>query len=421
MKIENKIQSHYLKKKYGEGLLILVALVGLVLVEPGFSQEANSHPPLVSLKATRCLNCHGEVVKKQYVHPPVKEESCDICHEITITPEKTTVRLADEPRKLCFTCHDSIQNKLSKKNLHPPAEEGCLDCHRPHNSPYPHLLPQPDPQVCASCHVLEDPAFRKAHGYQPVVERGCDSCHDAHGSDQEHLFPAQFQHPPFSGGECTTCHRRPRRKQVRLRGEENKLCFSCHADLEEKLKGQKVLHAPLQKGRCSGCHNPHLSDNTKFLRQEGKGLCFTCHPEIQSLLATDHPHPPAEEGCLDCHQAHGADFEFMLTEKTPDNCLACHDATEEAFRKKHYQQPAEKLDCGECHNPHGSVNETLLNTFSHSPFLSGECDTCHLNTAEDQKIQIAEDGGNELCLACHNDKSKTKEKPYPHGALETGE
>ncbi|MFQ6108812.1 MAG: cytochrome c3 family protein [Candidatus Aminicenantales bacterium] len=376
---------------------------------------------MISLEATKCIACHEDQIKGKFVHVPAKEENCDSCHDVKIEEGKTTVALVEKGDSLCLTCHDEIEELMAKKNIHPALEEGCGLCHDPHSSDYPKELISGREEICSNCHEIDEEAFKTEHGRQPVVNAGCGKCHDPHASDEDKLFVGKFQHLPFKEGECEACHKRPRGTRIRLRGKEGSLCYSCHADKEKEFSG-KGAHTPVKKGECSQCHNPHLENHKHQLIGEGNRLCLSCHEEIASLLKAGNVHPPSDESCLNCHSAHASENIFALNEKVPDNCLNCHDAEEKAFQAKHFNQKGESLYCAECHNPHGSENEALLNTYSHPPFIEKECGSCHLNTEDDIKIKLVEDGKNELCYTCHDDKKidSDKDELFEHEAIEVG-
>ncbi|MEZ4652406.1 MAG: cytochrome c3 family protein [Candidatus Eisenbacteria bacterium] len=88
----------------------------------------------------------------------------------------------------------------------PPAEEGeCLTCHQPHQSEEASLLTEGIPDLCASCHDVEDDDFREAHLGAVGTSVDCRGCHDPHGSKEAGLFQ-ELTHAPFAAGGCEACH-----------------------------------------------------------------------------------------------------------------------------------------------------------------------------------------------------------------------
>ncbi|MFQ6084312.1 MAG: cytochrome c3 family protein [Candidatus Aminicenantia bacterium] len=383
--------------------------------------KANPHPTLVSWDTTKCITCHDDLIKGKFIHSPVKEVSCDFCHEMKKQEDKTMVGFVAKGDVLCLTCHSEIEDLLTKKNIHPAIEEGCGLCHNPHSSDNPKQLVSSREEICSNCHDIQEEVFKNKHGRQPVALVGCHKCHNPHSSDEEKLFVGKFKHLPFQEEECNACHKRPRGTKIRLRAEGAVLCYACHSDKEKEFT-KKSIHTPVKRGECTECHSPHLTNYNFQLINGGNKLCLGCHNKIAALLKTNNIHPPAEESCLNCHSAHASDNIFHLNEKVSTICLNCHDTEEASFKPKHYNQKGESLNCAECHNPHGSENEKLMNTYSHPPFVEKNCDSCHLNTEADTEIKLVENGGNELCYSCHDDKRKdlSKKDTIQHEAIEAG-
>lgn len=413
-----------MKNKQSLAILLLFSFFFLGSTESitGKGGESKPHPTLVNLESSNCTTCHENITDKKFVHSLLKESGCDSCHEMNKQDSKVTVGLMEEGNGLCFVCHSGIKEKSSKEYPHAAVEEGCSTCHHPHSSDNSNLLVAGMEELCGTCHDIQEEEFKKTHGRQPVPRVGCGACHDSHGSDEAKLIRGKFKHVPFKQGECTACHKRPRGKNIRLRGEGAKLCYACHGDKEKEFNSFSghSLHPPIKKGECSGCHDPHMSNHKSLLKGEGKELCFRCHEDISNILKSKNIHPPVEESCQDCHSAHGSQNSSLLVEKEVTLCLNCHDTDDETYKSKHYSQKPEDLKCSECHNPHGSNGSTLMNTFGHPPFTEKECDSCHEDVGEDKKIKLASENVSELCLTCHDDKAvdESNKEVTPHGALE---
>jgi predicted CXXCH cytochrome family protein len=163
--------------------------------------------------------CHGALVKAAHVHPPAAE-GCENCHEATggTHPDSTRsgFRLVQQGGALCAQCHDPF---AGTKSRHAPVAEGeCLACHDPHASAQPKLLRRPLNDLCFECHEHE--AFR-VHAVVGV---------DLGGSH------------PLSGGA------------------------------DPARKGERFT--------CVSCHEPHASDSPRLWRfgaQEAFDLCGRCH------------------------------------------------------------------------------------------------------------------------------------------------
>lgn len=106
-------------------------------------------------------------------HRPVAERHCRECHQTEgrFVPIEMT-------EQLCDKCHKAQRER--EKWDHGPINLGtCVPCHRSHESPYPHLLDQPEPEVCLQCH--KDDLQRPVQAHQgPAAQKGCTTCHDPH-------------------------------------------------------------------------------------------------------------------------------------------------------------------------------------------------------------------------------------------------
>src|SRR5262252_7578229 len=91
-------------------------------------------------------------------------------------------------------------------------------------------------------------------------------------------------HPPYEEKKCTECHES--RFTVKMKGPQDKVCFSCHQELGKTFTPAKVKHQPAENGECSSCHDPHGSANPKMLVEKGEKLCAQCHEDLPKQLAT---------------------------------------------------------------------------------------------------------------------------------------
>ena len=81
------------------------------------------------------------------------------------------------------------------------------------------------------CHDPKDADLQKAHNNQPFGTANCVQCHDPHQSDSPKLM-AKFQHVPFQGNGCDTCHQPAKDGKVVLTQTDTKaLCLTCHDDI----------------------------------------------------------------------------------------------------------------------------------------------------------------------------------------------
>jgi predicted CXXCH cytochrome family protein len=161
-----------------------------------------------------CRNCH-EVPQAApaggSLHAPARD-GCIECHQ----PHASAAShfLLAPARPLCVNCHTEVGERLEKENVHPPAGQdgGCLECHGPHSAGEPNLLRSPVSKTCLACHDAGTAKFAEKHLAFPAEGMDCGECHDPHSSRMAGLLLPE-SHAPFTGGECTACHKEPRPKQ----------------------------------------------------------------------------------------------------------------------------------------------------------------------------------------------------------------
>jgi predicted CXXCH cytochrome family protein len=391
----------------------------LTAFSPLEAQRPKPHPRLADLATTRCQNCHGDLVENMAsVHPPAADD-CTICHTMTLGETATTVELVDQEPGLCVFCHDDKETAAAGElpSPHFPVTDSCLTCHSPHGSESPRLLFAAVPELCLTCHLVED--LQEKHGNQITEATNCVLCHMPHGSETQRLLAGKRLHPPFAEGSCEACHRAPFGNRVRFRSRGEKLCTACHGDKMDPAPEGGSFHPALngERGRpgCVSCHSPHMSDRPRLLLKSSPTLCGDCHPPILAAAKAPSGHYPAGEDCLTCHQPHKAPQRKLLDESPPDLCLMCHDPEE--LQTIHMGRDPSDFVCTRCHTPHGSGNPKLLAENVHPPILDG-CDICHETLSYDEQL---EGGESALCLLCHDDIGELADNaPFPHFALEVG-
>ncbi len=379
------------------GLLAAVTLVALAAEpQPGdYTQNCTT------------ASCHGDLTKRPVVHDPVRQDSCDACHEAEDGAEHGFT-LTTDAQELCYECHDDPEGA----NVHPPVAEGqCTACHDPHGAAVKFLLTAPTvSEVCTDCHdeLLEDLAF--LHG--PVAAGACTACHNPHASDLSSL----------------------------LKRESVKLCTACHETIANRIGTLPHKHPPATED-CTTCHNPHGAGNKMMLNASPPDLCFECHDDIAELAedaTVKHDALTIKKSCSNCHDAHGSTSEHLLSKKPLELCLSCHgksvksdgrtliDIAQKLEDNPRRHGPVGEGDCATCHSPHGGEQFRLLagaypSTF-YSPFSEDAyalCFTCHdVEAFEDEETDELTDFRNgernlhflhvnretkgRTCRACHD-------------------
>ncbi len=234
--------------------------------------------------------------------------------------------------------------------------------------------------ACAECH--DDLARAFAGTPHAASPAGCEGCH---GPGQEHI---QGQ------GDVTKI----RRFETLSGGEVAEVCLGCHQ------KGRVVnwmggTHE-VRKLDCLKCHNPHPGGAVPvhLLRQPEPTLCGGCHPtERTKFLRSGHM--PLREGrltCTSCHNPHGTVNERLLDEHSiNETCYSCHAEKRGPFLWEH---PPVREGCTTCHDPHGSVQEGLLKV--KQPIL---CQSCHVSSRHPSQphAPVSRFAFNQGCYNCH--------------------
>ncbi|UCH81049.1 MAG: hypothetical protein JSW20_00160 [Nitrospiraceae bacterium] len=319
-------------------------------------------------------DCHVDLMQNAFLHDPVKEGNCDMCHgELSghnQNPGVFKFQEIDDIGELCYSCHDSFANRPF---MHGPAESGeCTACHSPHGSPNKYQLMDLGSDLCFNCHDQDIMSGEFAHG--PADAGGCLACHNPHSSDYA----------------------------KNLRDEPPELCFSCHNNKKKELEEAKIIHKPAAD-TCVNCHNPHSNTNEYMLSNKVPDLCFGCHKKKKESVqraATKHGALVVGKSCLNCHDAHASNIANRLSKAPLDLCLGCHNTSvktdagimltnmkELLEKNSSHHGPIKRKDCSGCHNPHGSdefrmLKESYPSTFYMS-YQEGNytlCFKCHLKS-----------------------------------------
>jgi len=242
-------------------------------------------------------------------------------------------------------------------------------------------------ETCATCHQEKaDQMVDNPHAKLALQHGGAGaSCESCHGPGQAHVD---------GGGDVTKI----RRFDKLTPAEVDKTCLGCHANTHPNF-----LRSPHAKAgvNCLSCHSIHKSvPDTKLLVATQPKLCYQCHTDIQPDF--DMPfHHKVNEGllkCTDCHNVHGT-FQNTNLKITADQnaiCTKCHMETRGPFVYEHAVVKGQ--GCIACHTPHGSQNARLLNV----PNINTLCNQCH-SAVGAGNIHGISAGSTDLqpCTDCH--------------------
>ncbi|TWI07222.1 DmsE family decaheme c-type cytochrome [Aerolutibacter ruishenii] len=256
-------------------------------------------------------------------------------------------------------------------------------------------------QVCTACHAKEADNFAHsthALGMETALKRdgSTATCEACHGPGSTHARnptqPGQIIAFTKKGGT-------PVETQAAT-------CMACHSGgPRDHWLGSVHQRNGLS---CSDCHNPMTQVAAEGLtaKQSINQTCATCHNDIrQQFNRRSHmPLPEGQMACVDCHNPHGTlNASLVKTDTVNETCYQCHAEKRGPFLFEH--APV-RDNCLNCHTPHGSNQHALL--VAPMPML---CQQCHSHMRHPNDLmttqQLASGAGpNEramgrACISCH--------------------
>jgi predicted CXXCH cytochrome family protein len=338
------------------GKITLIIIIALVLM--GNNVYSMGQKPGMKEGACFSSTCHSETGNDKFVHGPVFEGKCEVCHEGRVKQNKRTddnncVAVKKKLSRTCISCHENIE---FKEFVHWPLMYGeCTSCHNPHGSEYKFQLVSEGSDLCFQCHDKQINMSKYQHG--PSAMGGCVLCHDPHSSDYRN----------------------------NLKAEGTELCFMCHSDKGDQYEKAEYRHEPVAE-KCTNCHDPHSAPSKFMLSKDVPEACYSCHKDKKGVIeGAPVQHAAVTEGkkCLNCHSPHMSDVAQLLKKPTLDICISCHDKqlkTPEGIKLINMKQllstnidhhgPIRQKDCSGCHDPHGSQNFRILHNSYPSTFYA---------------------------------------------------
>jgi DmsE family decaheme c-type cytochrome len=237
---------------------------------------------------------------------------------------------------------------------------------------------------CLACH--DDPAilalFRTRHAV-PTDPRGpfghgqlqCEACHGPGGNHAGRVRRGAERPPPLVSFDKPA--------SAEEAAEQNAMCTDCHsADTGFGWHG-----GPHESNdvACTGCHTSHTAADPVLVTASQPGVCADCHnlQHAETLKAYAHPIFEGKMDCSDCHSPHGETLEMQLVRQSVnDTCFACHAEKRGPYLWEH--EPAAE-DCTLCHAPHGSNQPGML--VRRAPLL---CQSCHSQAGHPSIAQDAD-------------------------------
>lgn len=250
---------------------------------------------------------------------------------------------------------------------------------------------------CLECHEDYIQAYKRTtHGRALIGD--CESCH---GPMSKHM-DAPRKEPVLAVSFKPDAGLSPKQK--------SSICLQCH----EGTKRTYWQGGPHEASdvSCNSCHyvSERRSDRTLAINENASGACLSCHLEKKGQILKS-AHMPIKEGkldCSNCHNPHGSFGPKLLkTATVNESCYQCHSEKRGPFLWEH--APARE-DCSNCHDPHGSNNPGMLT--SKGSFLCLSCHQYggHVNLPRYNRVSSSIGQG---CINCH---SKVHGSNHPSGA-----
>ena len=224
--------------------------------------------------------------------------------------------------------------------------------------------------TCLKCHD-EDykypvlPIFFSKHGNRndprtPMAQLQCESCHGPGRAHAQEPKVGYERAPIISFGRNAWAS--PER--------QNGQCLQCHKG-DNRMRWVGSAHDK-QDMLCVDCHKMHARQDPILSQRNQAERCYTCHKKQRAEFARASVHPVryGKMQCSDCHNPHGSFSDSLLKTGTKNStCYRCHAEKRGPFLWAH--APVQE-DCGLCHEHHGSINTPLLK--KRPPLL---CQQCH--------------------------------------------
>ncbi|MDQ1470735.1 MAG: hypothetical protein QOJ99_2215 [Bryobacterales bacterium] len=247
------------------------------------------------------------------------------------------------------------------------------------------LLPNPAPA---------SPAAPKKFGEDYAGSQTCQTCHEDIWNNHQksaHTIVETDTRIGWNQHACESCHgpgakhagsadaadiRNPKKLVAR---QTDKICLSCHLNTTKQSARIQSSHMK-DTVSCVACHSIHANGPAGLVPRAAahvNALCTSCHQSVKAQFAKPFRHkvPENQMTCVDCHNPHGSLRQPMLQASgvNEPGCYKCHADKRGPFTFEH--APVRYEGCGTCHEAHGSTNPRMLTR--HEVRLT--CLECHSN------------------------------------------
>ena len=244
-------------------------------------------------------------------------------------------------------------------------------------------------KACAGCHSSWIAEFKKTlMGRISITQPGKFSCENCHGPGSAHV--------KAGGGRGVGGIMSFEADDPRTSEEKNAVCLACH-ERGDRTLWQGSVHEERNLA-CVNCHTimKSVSRKNQLKTAFEPDTCFQCHKDRRAQMFRSS-HMPMREGkvvCSDCHNPHGSITESLLKKDSiNDVCYTCHAEKRGPFLFEH--EPVRE-NCDNCHDPHGSINQYSLKM--PRPRLCNECHNLMDSTAGPTSAHAV----GQSCENCHS-------------------
>ena len=228
-----------------------------------------------------------------------------------------------------------------------------------------------------------------------VGSETCGTCHEdiakAFAKTPHHLVDGKDKKRGWDGQACESCHgpgakhagsgdaadiRNPRKLGATA---IDRICLTCHVNQPTQIGRLQSSHARDQVA-CTTCHTIHATGAAVLVARKTEAinkLCQGCHLTVAAQFQQPFHHklPEGSMSCVDCHNPHGSMKQGMMQSlgANEPGCLKCHGDKRGPFTFEH--GPVRFEGCSGCHAAHGSANPRMLDR----PRVQQLCLECHSN------------------------------------------
>ncbi|MBF0361553.1 MAG: DmsE family decaheme c-type cytochrome [Oligoflexia bacterium] len=249
---------------------------------------------------------------------------------------------------------------------------------------------------CMECHQASIEKFKSGHhakAFALDASKENKNCSNCHLGTEKH-------------NKCVESIYSFSKKSVQTPKERSSPCLKCHENSKMVINWNTSKHKKNDLS-CNSCHTVHTKAGTS---KPSHDVCLNCHRDINSDIKklSHHPIKEGKVDCINCHNPHGVMGKTNLkAESAKQLCYKCHADKRGPYMWEH---PPVQENCLNCHKVHGSIHPKLL-----AEKQVALCQNCHLastghvstvysgltvfgNTASNMNGK----GIARQCLNCHN-------------------